>query len=100
MKTSSQYYQIGYFPKFDYCQYITTFDKENFLYTGVKLLKKKMPEVVHECPYQDNELQVNNLTLTDSDFKHIPAGKYKVVCTFSDDVDSKILKMTTHYHIT
>lgn len=95
----SQYYQVGYFPKIDYCDFITNIDKENFLYIGVKLLQKKMPDVVHECPYQDKQLQLNNLTLTDSDFKYIPAGRYKIVCTFSDDNDSKILKMTTHYQI-
>lgn len=96
---ASQYFQIGYFPKFDYCQFITTFDKENFLYMGVKLLKKKLPESVHECPYANRQLQANNLTLTDSDFNIIPAGKYKVICTFSDDDDKKILKMITHFTI-
>lgn len=96
---SSQYFQIGYFPKFDYCDFIQTFDKENFLYMGVKLLKKKLPESVHECPYVDKQLQVNDLVLTDDDFGFVPAGKYKVICTFSDDSDKKILRMTTYFKI-
>jgi hypothetical protein len=96
---SSQYFQVGYFPKFDYCQFIQTFDKENFLYTGVKLLKKKLPESVHECPYEGRQMQVNNLTLTVDDFSFVPAGKYKVVCTISDDYDKKILRMTTYFNI-
>lgn len=96
MKMASQYYQIGYFPKFDYCDFIKTFDKENFLYSGVKALKKKLPEAVHECPYEDSQMQVNNLTLSDDDFRFIPAGKYKIICTFSDDYDKKILRMITH----
>jgi Protein of unknown function (DUF1091) len=96
---SSQYFQVAYFPKFDYCKFIETFDKENFLYHGVKLLKNKLPESIHECPYADRQLQVNNLTLTDEDFGFVPAGKYKVICTFSDDEDNKILKMTTYFNI-
>lgn len=96
---SSQYFQIGYFPKFDYCQFIQTFDKENFLYTGVKLLKKKLPEAVHECPYDGRQMQVNNLTLTVDDFSFVPAGRYKVVCIISDDYDQKILRMVTYFNI-
>lgn len=96
---SSQYFQIAYFPKFDYCDFITSFDKDNFLYTGVKLLKMKLPESVHECPYEGKQLQVNNLTLSVDDFSFVPAGRYKVVCTFSDDQDRKILRMTTFFKI-
>lgn len=92
----SQYFQIGYFPKFDYCEFIKKYDKNNFLYLGVNLLKKRMPESVHDCPYEDRQLQVSNLTLTRSDFAILPSGKYKVICTFSDDDDNKILKMITH----
>ncbi|KAG5670540.1 hypothetical protein PVAND_000796 [Polypedilum vanderplanki] len=99
LKVKSQYYQIGFYPKFDYCEFITKFDKSSFLYVGVKMLKKKLPESVHECPYIDNQLQANNLTLTDNDFSFVPAGKYKIIVTFSDDIDSRILKMTTHYKI-
>jgi hypothetical protein len=95
----SQYYQIGFFPKFDYCEFITKIDKSNFLYFGVKMLMRKIPESVHECPYVDNQLQANNLTLTDGDFSFVPAGKYKISVTFSDDSDSKILRMITHYKI-
>lgn len=96
---SSQYYQIGYFPKFDYCQFIKRFDEKNFLYAGVQFLKKRLPESVRDCPYEDAQMQVNNLTLTKNDFRLLPVGKYKVICTFSDDDDSKILKMITHVTI-
>jgi hypothetical protein len=92
----SQYFQVGYFPKFDYCEFIQTTDKNNILYSAVKFLKKRMPESVRECPYENEQLQINNLLLTDKDFGFLPGGKYKVICTFSDDDDKKILKMITH----
>jgi Protein of unknown function (DUF1091) len=96
----SQYFQVGYFPKFDYCEFINnTTDKNNLLYAGLKFLKKRMPESVRECPYEDTQLQVNNLPLSVKDFSFLPGGKYKVICTFSDDHDSKILKMITHMTI-
>lgn len=95
----SQYFQVGYFPKFDYCNFIKTLDEKNFLHTGVKFLKEKMPESVRECPYVDKQLQIKNLVLTDDDFSFLPSGKYKVICTFSDDDDSKILRMVTHVKI-
>ena len=96
---SSQYFQIAYFPKFDYCKYIQTYDKENFLYHGVKVLKQKLPQSIHECPYDAKQLQINNVTLTVDDLSFVPAGRYKVICTFSDDEDKKILKMTTYFHV-
>lgn len=99
VKLRSQYYQVGYFPRFDYCRFIETFDDKNFLYMGVKLLKERKPESVRECPYVDSQLQVNNLTVSKDDFGFMPAGKYKVICTFSDDYDSKILRMITHVTI-
>lgn len=95
----SQYFQIGYFPKFDYCNFIRNMTETNFLYPGVKFLKKRMPESVRDCPYVDSQLQLNNLLLTDDDFGFLPAGKYKVICTFSDDADKKILRMITHVTI-
>lgn len=95
-KIRSEYFQLGYFPKFDYCKFIKVYDERNFLYPAIKFLKEKLPESVRDCPYEDQQLQVNNLTLTKSDFRLIPAGKYKVICTFSDDDDKKILRMITH----
>lgn len=95
----SQYFQVGYFPKFDYCTFIETADKNNPLYAGVKFLKKRMPESVRECPYDNKQLQINDLQLTDKDFSFLPGGKYKVICTFSDDDDKKILKMITHVSV-
>lgn len=95
----SQYFQVGYFPKFDYCEFAKTFNESNFLYTGVKFLKQKLPETVRDCPYIDSQLQVNDLLLTDADFRYVPKGKYKVICTFSDDDDKKILRMITHVTI-
>lgn len=95
-KIGSQYFQLGYFPKFDYCTFIKKYDEKNFLYPGIKFLKEKLPESVRDCPYVEAQLQVRNLTLTKNDFRLIPAGKYKVICTFSDDDDKKILKMITH----
>lgn len=95
-KMLSQYFQVGYFPKFDYCQFIQTADNNNVLYNGVKFLKKLMPESVRKCPYDNEQLQINDLLLTDDDFKVLPRGKYKVICTFSDDDDKKILRMITH----
>lgn len=99
VKMSSQYFQIGYFPKVDYCEFIKNVDKQNLLYNGVKLLKKKLPDAVKDCPYKEKQLQVNNLVLTQDDFEYIPSGKYKIVCIFSDDQDEKILKMTTYFKI-
>lgn len=95
-KVFSQYFQIGYFPKFDYCDFIKSVDDTNFLYNGVKFLQSRSPQSVRECPYANKQLQVRNLTLSRSDFKQMPAGKYKVICTFSDDDDKKILRMVTH----
>jgi hypothetical protein len=96
VKMFSQYFQVGYFPKFDYCKFIESADKENPLYAGVKYLQKRMPESVRECPYENKQLQLNDLYLTEDDFSVLPRGKYKVICTFSDDEDKKILKMITH----
>lgn len=95
-KVFSQYYQIGLIPRFDYCEFINSIDEKNILSYGIKLLQKRLPESVRDCPYEDSQLQVNNLELSPNDFKFLPSGKYKVVCTFSDDDDYKILKMITH----
>lgn len=95
----SQYFQVGFFPKFDYCEFIRNMDEQNFLYPGVKFLKERLPDSVRDCPYIDSQLQVNNLTLTDNDFAFLPAGRYKVICTFSDNDDKKILRMITHVTI-
>lgn len=65
----------------------------------LKLLKKKIPESIHECPFTDSQLQANNLTLSKEDFRILSAGKYKVICTLSDEYDYKILKMITHVTI-
>ncbi|CRK87915.1 CLUMA_CG001702, isoform A [Clunio marinus] len=98
-KMYSQYFQVGYFPKFDYCTFIENIDKQNLLYYGVKLMKERLPESIRECPYIGKQLQVRNLNLTSDDLTFLPAGKYKVVCTFSDDDDYKILRMVTHVKI-
>jgi hypothetical protein len=95
----SQYFQVGYFPKFDYCDFIKAQDENNFLSYGVNFLKERMPESVRECPYIDSQLQLNDLLLTEDDFGYLPSGKYKVICTFSDDADNKILRMITHLSI-
>ena len=95
----NQYFQVAHFPKFDYCEFIKTFDEKNFLYTGVKFLKHRMPDSIRDCPYIDTQLQINNLLLTEDDFAFLPSGKYRVICTFSDDDDKKILKMITHVTI-
>lgn len=95
-KVFSQYYQVGYIPKFDYCEFINAIDEKNILSFGIKLLQQRMPESVRECPYEGAQLQVNNLEISANDFRFLPSGKYKVVCTFSDDDDYKILRMVTH----
>lgn len=92
----SQYFQVGFFPRFDYCNFIENSDKSNFLYAGVKLLQARQPDSVHVCPYENDEMQIKNLTVTNEDFSFLPSGKYKVICTFSDDDDKKILRMITH----
>lgn len=89
-------------------------DKNSFFYAILKTLNKKVPGLIHQCPYQvslkfyvkcslnnyltkcfqGSDLQIRNLALGASDLALWITGEYKVVYTFSDDQDNKIFRVS------
>jgi hypothetical protein len=55
-----------------------------------------VPGFIHQCPYQGKDLQVKNLALTVSDLALWISGEYKLIFTFFDDIDKRILQVSAH----
>lgn len=57
-------------------------------------MREKAPGFIKMCPYQGKDFQVRNLTLTVSDLALWITGEYKIIFTFFDDIDKKILQVS------
>lgn len=101
------------FPEVEYCSFMKKPDKSSVFYKIVKTLHKKVPGLIHRCPYkvsldlatrsaiilhfqfiQGNDLQIRNLVVGASDIALWITGEYKIVYTFSDDLDKKIFQVS------
>jgi hypothetical protein len=87
-------------------------DKNSYFYSILKVVNKKVPGLIHQCPYQvrllavnisrvltfiyfqGQDLQVRDLVLGQSDIALWITGQYKVVYTFFDDMDNRLLRVS------
>ncbi|CRK87914.1 CLUMA_CG001701, isoform A [Clunio marinus] len=93
-KLFSDYLAFDFFPDIEYCSFYKRADRNSFFYYILKTMKSKAPDFIHRCPYEGKDLQVKNLILGASDIALWITGEYKVVYTFFDDEDEKILRVS------
>lgn len=102
---------VNIFPDVEFCSFMRKKDRNSFFYSILKTLNQKQPGLIHQCPYQVNflnshvfqyfslnflqgrDLQLKNLTVGASDLALWITGEYKLIYTFSDDRDKKILRV-------
>lgn len=66
----------------------------SYFYPILEFLKRSVPDLIHQCPYKNTDLQVKNLAPTVSDLSLWITGEYKLVYTFYDDNDPRILQVS------
>lgn len=82
------------FPEVEFCSFVKKPNQFSYFYPILNVLKKSVPGLVHQCPYKDSDLQVKNLAPTVSDLALWITGEYKLVYTFYDSKDPKILQVS------
>lgn len=93
-KLFEQYIPFNIFPEVEFCSFIKKPDKNSFFYSIVNVMNEKVPGFIHQCPYQGKDFQVRNLKLTVNDLALWINGEYKIVFTFYDDIDKRILQVS------
>lgn len=48
----NEFIAFDFFPDVEYCSYYKNADKNSFFYSILKTLNKKVPGLIHSCPYQ------------------------------------------------
>lgn len=82
------------FPEIEFCSFVKTPNRLSYFNSILEFLKRSKPDLIHQCPYQDMDLQIKNLTPTVSDLSLWITGEYKLVYTIYDDNDPQILQVS------
>lgn len=70
----------------------------NFQKLAIRAIEKSAKELFHPCPFE-GKLSMPNLTITKDAVMIVPSGKYILLTTVFDSLDSKIFLINTTFEI-
>lgn len=87
---------VDVFPPIEVCDFIKNQEEKriSYFYQILQVANKNLPGFIHECPYQGSDFHVDQLQVPNTDLPLWINGEFRVMFTFYNDEDSKILQVT------